>query len=76
MTPFQVKLVATLRKMPNHQGSVMELAYRLKSNAAAITSSSRALAKGGTVVVWRHGEDRWASLCVSLSRNTNEQGQL
>ena len=54
----------------------MELAYRLKSNAAAITSSSRALAKGGTVVVWRHGEDRWASLCVSLSRNTNEQGQL
>jgi len=50
------------------QGSVMELAYHLKSNAAAVTSSSRALEKRGAVVIWRHGNDQWASLRVALSR--------
>jgi len=46
----------------------MDLAYRLKSNAAAVTSSARVLEKAGTVVIWRHGDDQWASLCVALSR--------
>lgn len=68
MSPFQAQLVDLLRKLPMHQGSVVDLAYRLKSNAAAVTSSARALEKAGTVVIWRHGDDRWAVLCVALSR--------
>lgn len=68
MSPFQTLLVEMLKKMPMQQGTVMELAYRLKSNAAAVTSSSRALEKTGAVIVWRHGDDQWASLCVALSR--------
>ena len=68
MTPFQARLVEQLLKMPMQQGSVMDLAYRLKSNAAAVTSSARTLEKAGTVVIWRHGNDQWASLCVALSR--------
>lgn len=68
MSPFQTLLVEMLKKMPMQQGTVMELAYRLKSNAAAVTSSSRALEKNGAVRTWRHGDDQWASLCVALSR--------
>lgn len=67
MSPFQTLLVEMLKKMPMQQGTVMELAYRLKSNAAAVTSSSRALEKTSAVRIWRHGDDQWAVLCVSLS---------
>jgi len=70
MSPFQTRLIDLLNRMPMKQGSVMELAYRLKSNAAAVTSSSRALEKRGSVVIWRHGNDQWASLRVALSRNS------
>ncbi|NVL49900.1 hypothetical protein F2S72_09120 [Pseudomonas syringae pv. actinidiae] len=72
MSPFQTRLVDLLQKMPMRQGTVMELAYRLKSNAAAVSSSSRALEKLGKVRLWRHGDDQWAVLCVALSRKPAE----
>lgn len=75
MTPFQVRLITLLEQMPMHQGSVVELAYRLKSNPAAVTSSARALEKGNRVVIWRHGTDRWAVLRIALVRQKTKQGE-
>lgn len=72
MSPFQTRLVDLLQKMPMRQGTVMELAYRLRSNAAVVRSSSRALEKLGKVRLWRHGDDQWAVLCVALSRKPSE----
>lgn len=73
LTPFQLKLIAALRRCANSTESTTHLAARLKTSRPAVASAGRALERKGLLCSFRSDNSQWAVLKWALTRKAHDR---